>query len=257
MRALFVLIFLSSFLDISAQSHKSNLLYQSDKVKIYAMEENMKEFSNAELYLDTLMVKKDTSEILVNFTFKNYKLGAQSIMDSNNLCANSPDGQHIHFIQDKDPYVALYNGGHKFRAQPGHHVFLAFLSRSYHLSLKHPKSYLIHEYTIGNAKDNFNEKKPHLFYSRPKGTYVNKDTAEILIDYYLINCNLSEKGFKVKVNIDDKHIFTVDKWTPLIVKGLQVGEHHLELTLLDKKGKAIQNSINTGKRKFILSMNPK
>lgn len=257
MKSLILLCFALLSVKLQAQSHKTNLLYQSDKVKIYSMQENMDEFANAEISLDTLLVKKDTSEVLVNFTFKNYRLGVQTSRDSSNICANSGDGQHIHFIQDKDPYVALYNGGHKFKAQPGHHVFLAFLSRSYHLSLKHPKSFLIHEYAIGNAKDDFNENKPHLFYSRPKGTYVNKDTSEILIDYYLINCVLSEKGYKVKVNIDDKHLVTVDKWTPLIVKGLNSGEHTIELTLMDKKGRAVNNRFNTGKRKFILSMNPK
>lgn len=242
---------------LAAQSHKTKLLYQLGKVKIYAFEENKSEFSNAILYIDTFILKHDSTEILVNFGFKNYKLGVQSSVDSSNLCANSGDGQHIHFIHDKDPYTALYTGAHKFKASPGHHVFLAFLSRSYHLSLKHKKSYLIHEYNVGVGKDDFNEKKPHLFYSRPKGTYVGKDTSQILIDYYLINCELSQKGYKVKVKIDDKYELVTEEWTPLIVEGLNIGEHSLELTLIDKKGRPINNQYNKSKRKFILAMNPK
>lgn len=256
MRLLFLFLLLLN-LQSYAQSHKTNLLYQLGKVKVSAFDENLKEFSTASLYLDTLLIKHDTSEVLLSFGFNNYTLGVQSNIDSENLCANSKDGQHIHFIQDGEPYTALYNGAHKIKAVNGHHVFLAFLSRSYHLSLKQPQAYVLKEYTIRSGKDDFDERKPHLFYSRPKGTYVGKDTAEVLIDFYLVNATLSEKGYKVKVNIDDKHIFTLTRWTPLVVSGLNTGEHTLELTLMDKKGRPIQNNYNKGKRKFILAMNPK
>ncbi|MBK7959063.1 MAG: hypothetical protein IPK03_13795 [Bacteroidetes bacterium] len=246
-----------SFSMLFAQEEKQLKIAEFGRVKVYKVIEDIKSFEKAYLRLDTLLMKQDSSQLMANFETRNFQLGADTKKPSNNLCANSDKGQHIHFILDNEPYTALYTGNNIFKSTPGHHVLLAFLARSYHQSLKLPNTFLVKEYTIGKAEDDFKEKKAHLFYSRPKGTYVDVDTASILIDYFLLNTVLSPKGNKVQIELDSDIKFTVDSWTPLAVNGLNVGEHQLKLTLVDKKGLPINSKFNGVTRKFILANSPK
>lgn len=246
-----------SMLVLFAQEEKQIKIAEFGKVKVYKIIEDTKPFEKAFLRLDTLLMKQDSTQLMANFETRNFQLGADTKKPNSNVCANSDKGQHIHFILDNEPYTALYTGNHIFKSSPGHHVMLAFLARSYHQSLKLNNTFLIKEYTVGKAEDDFKEKKSHLFYSRPKGTYVDADTASILIDYFLLNTTLSAKGNKVQVELDSDIKFTVDAWTPLAVNGLNVGEHQLKLTLIDKKGQPINSKFNGVSRKFILAKSPK
>jgi len=54
------------------------------------------------------------------------------------MCANSGKGQHIHLIIDNEPYAAKYEAEFEYDVADGTHYLLAFLSRSYHESIKHP-----------------------------------------------------------------------------------------------------------------------
>jgi hypothetical protein len=193
------------------------------------------------------------------FTFevKNYQLGAQTPDASQKMCANSAKGQHIHFIMDDAPYVASYSPKVAADMKPGHHVLLAFLSRSYHESLKHKKSYLLEEFNVGpGTTDNFDGNAPHIFYSRPKGEYVgDQETKRVMLDFYLVNCDLSENGYKVRATINGK-VFTIAKWQPYIIEGLPLGESKVKLELLDKKGELVKSPFNGVERAFTLKAEP-
>ena len=63
-------------------------------------------------------------------------------------------------------------------------VVLAFLSRSYHESVKNKNAYILTE--IGD-NNNTNLSDQFLFYSRPKGKYSGNDTKNLLLDFYLVN----------------------------------------------------------------------
>ncbi|RME01486.1 MAG: phosphopeptide-binding protein, partial [Bacteroidetes bacterium] len=75
------------------------------------------------------------------FTFtvtgESYKLGAQTPDAPQKMCANSAKGQHIHLIIDNQPYVAKYTNEFEYDVPDGEHYILAFISRSYHESIKH------------------------------------------------------------------------------------------------------------------------
>ncbi len=192
-----------------------------------------------------------------NFDVKNYELGTQTPDADQKLCANSAKGQHIHFILDNAPYVASYIPQIVQDVKPGHHVLLAFLSRSYHESLKHKKAYILKEFNVGkDVKDNFNEKGPHLFASRPKGEYVgDKEIKRVMLDFYLVNCTLSEKGYKVKATIDGTD-FILTKWQPYIIEGLPKGENKIKLELLDKNGYSVASPFNGAERTIQLKTEP-
>ncbi|MES2621828.1 MAG: phosphopeptide-binding protein [Bacteroidota bacterium] len=241
-------------LSLSAQSQE--VAQDFGDAKVYELL-GSPEFSNAELQLATPLNEATLKEgeNTFDFTVKNFQLGAQTPDAGKNMCANSSKGQHIHFIMDNAPYVASYSPKIVSDMKPGHHVLLAFLSRSYHESIKTKKAHLIREFNVGpDAKDDFNEKAPHIFFSRPKGEYVGEnENRKIMLDFYLINCNLSPKGYKVRATVDDKE-FMLTKWAPYIIEGLKFGGHKVKLELLDKDNKLVKSPFNGVERSFNLTI---
>ena len=185
------------------------------------------------------------------FDVKNYQLGAQTPDASQKMCANSAKGQHIHFIMDDAPYVASYSTKVGFDVKPGPHVLLAFLSRSYHESIKHKNAYILAEFnTNGGQHDDFDAKAPHVFLSRPKGEYIGpNETGKVMLDFYLVNCDLSPNGYKVRATINGTP-FTLTKWEPYLIEGLPMGESKVKLELLDKTGALVKSPFNGKERTF-------
>jgi hypothetical protein len=223
--------------------------------------DNPKTFLNAKLELDqSLFAGKemlDTGKTTFKFKVENYTLGAQTPDAGTQVCANSAKGQHIHFILDNKPYQASYSPDITTRLTPGHHVLLAFLSRSYHESLKAHSAYIVKEFNVAKkSPDQFDEKAPHIFFSRPKGEYVGaKETKRVLLDFYLINCTLSDKGYKVKATIDGAE-FTLTKWEPYFIEGLPLGDHKIKLELVDKNNKRVESEYNGTERSIKLLSEP-
>jgi len=186
------------------------------------------------------------------FNVVNYQLTAQTDT-AMKTCANSAQGQHIHFILNDKPYTALYKPERDTALADGHYVCMAFLSRSYHESIKHQSAYALSQFDIGSKKgDSVDLTKPLLIYSRPKGVYKGKDTKKILLDFYLVNADLSETGNKVIVTLNGTVSDTLKEWTGYLIKGLPMGENAIKLELVDKDGKLIPGPYNSVERKFIL-----
>jgi len=254
----YIVLLFAAVLTTTVFAQTGKPLFEKGGIKIYAADKSA-DFPDAELHLSspvtgaTIAEGKDT----FNFEVKNYTLGAQTPDADQKLCANSAKGQHIHFILDNAPYFASYNSQIVQDVKSGHHVLLAFLSRSYHESLKHKKAYILKEFNVGkDAKDNFNEKSAHLFFSRPKGEYVGeKEVKRVMLDFYLVNCELSEKGYKVRATINGtEFIFT--KWQPYFIEGLPLGANKIKLELLDKKGEPVKSPFNGAERIITLKTEP-
>ena len=58
-------------------------------------------------------------------------------------------------------------------------IILAFLSRSYHESVKNKNAFVL----IQTGGNNTNLNNEFMFYSRPKGTYKNDNTEKVLLDF--------------------------------------------------------------------------
>jgi len=190
------------------------------------------------------------------YQIKNYELKANSKNNLTGICANSKDGQHIHVIVDNKPYTAIYNPEHRLQEDSGSHLVLSFLSRSHHQSIKYKSAFKLQQVDLGKQTKKYNLKQTYLFYSRPKGVYVGEDTKNILLDFYLVNTQLSASGHKVRVTIDNQHIFTVIKWCPYLIEGLAVGDHTIRLELLNARNKPIANPLLPVERKFSIQVNP-
>lgn len=186
-----------------------------------------------------------------------YELGLQTPDAEAKMCANSAQGQHIHLIIDNAPYAAKYESDFDYDIADGEHYLLAFLSRSYHESIKTKEASTVQKIQVANKSITNSEAvtSPMLFYSRPKGTYVGeKDTKKVMLDFYLANVELGP-AYKVKAEINgEEHI--LDKWQPYYIEGMEMGENTIKLTLIDKDGNPVNAPLNPVTRTFTLKEDP-
>ncbi|WP_020535764.1 hypothetical protein [Lewinella cohaerens] len=183
-----------------------------------------------------------------------YELGAQTNDAEQKMCANSAKGQHIHLILDNEPYVAKYEAQFDYTISEGEHYVLAFLSRSYHESIKHAEASRVTKTTIDKTGKTTSWEpvtEPMLFYSRPKGTYTGKDTENLMLDFYLANVTLGD-DYKVKAEVAGE-TFMIDTWQPYFLKGMPMGEHTVTLTLVDAEGKTVDTPLNPVSRTITLA----
>ena len=191
------------------------------------------------------------------FNVNNYTLGAQTPDANDLMCANSADGQHIHLIFDTEPYAAKYESIFNYEKPDGRYYMLAFLGKSYHESIKTPNAFVAHRVSI---RDNSiyawsDIKDPMLFYSRPKGTYVGKDTEKVMLDFYLLNCTLEGQAYKVLAEINgEQHL--ISKWQSYYIEGLPYGENTVKLTLIFNSGEVAPTRLNPVERTFTLKKDP-
>lgn len=222
------------------------------------------DFPDASLGIANMQVAKqgnDSVKLTVSFDVKNYELKSQTSDAGSKQCANSKEGQHIHFILDNKPYVALYEPKHEVTLPlNSEHYLLSFLSRSYHESVKHKNAAVLAHFRIdgnGRLEKLPDAASPMLFYSRPKGDYLGKDTANVMLDFYPALATLGN-DYKVKADISNesngRHAsFTLDKWEPKFIEGLGTGNCSVTLTLVDKDGTPVPGDFSTVTRKFRLA----
>ncbi len=203
------------------------------------------EYENASLNIKSIEMGDEKSKF--SFNIENYDLGIQTSKDFDYQLANSAKGQHIHFIVNNGPYSAHYIDSFSKDFEKESNVILAFLSRSYHESVKNKNAFILTQ--VGENQVDL--KSEFLFYSRPKGTYKGADTERLLLDFYLVNTEISSSGNKVRATIQDKE-FILDEWAPYYIKGLPKGEINIKLELIDSSGNLIETPFNPSIRKVIL-----
>lgn len=222
------------------------------------------EFENAELTLrnaNATLIGKDSTKVAFAFDVKNYNLKNQTSDAANKQCNNSDKGQHIHFIMDNKPYVALYEPKHEITlAKNSEHYLMCFLSRSYHESIKTKGAAFVFHFKIdenGKLVKLDEPKTPMLFYSRPKGDYLGKDTTNLLLDFYVWNASLGN-DFKVKANFKNETTgqskeATIDTWQAMFIEHMGTGKASVSISLTDKDGKAIEGPMTSATRNIQLA----
>lgn len=189
------------------------------------------------------------TDMEVRFELKNYELPGEG------------PGPHIHVIIDNQPYVPDYDASKPFKVtglSPGPHTLRAFPSRPWHESIKAPKAFALTHFFVGaktsgkNLPNWADPKKPLLTFSRPKGNYAGEDAKNIMIDFWLSNAKLGPKDYSVKMILDGQ-AETITKWAPIWKAGLADGPHKIQLDLLDKKGRPVENAFNHTEREFTVN----
>jgi len=213
------------------------------------------DFPTAKLSLTTNPEVSADGTHTLKFDVSNYELGAQTTQPA--PLANSAKGQHIHFIVDNGPYSAHYEPTVETDklSEDGNHVILAFLSRSYHESVKNNTSFVVTQVKTGDSDaPEADLSATHMFYSRPKGIYKGEDTKKLLLDFFLLNVDggLSKDGYKVRAKINGEEFILTD-WVPYIIEGLPMGEVSISLDLLDAAGEVVPGPFNSVTRTVTLA----
>ncbi|MDX2304250.1 MAG: phosphopeptide-binding protein [Microscillaceae bacterium] len=236
--------------EVASTEEQETLKPNSSKPKYIFTEVYSQEFPEAGIRLNNLQEgqKLPTGKFFFNFSTHHYELGKNTVDAPEKVSINAPEGQHIHLILDNSPYrpqseITLDEGGH---------VLLAFLCRSYFISLKNKEAFVLRTFTAGNAKaPNFDPKGAHLFYHQPKADNRLAPGDQLLLDFYLINTTLAPNGNKVRATINgEKHL--IEKWTAYSIAGLENGDISIKLELIDKDGLLIEGPFNVVERTVTL-----
>ncbi|MFD2697733.1 hypothetical protein ACFSQ0_06985 [Mesonia sediminis] len=241
--------------ELKDTQEKEEVTIVTDDIKLTKLQ-NSPKFKNAKLQ----MIAPETNTLeagdnIFSFQVENYKLGVPTENAQDLGLANSKKGQHVHFILNNNPYSAHYEEQFSKNLEAGEHTVLAFLSRSYHESVKNKNAFVLKKLSVGEIKPenqlDINLNNPHMFYSRPKGSYSGKDNERILLDFYLVNANLSKEEYKIKAKINGQE-FIITEWAPYLIEGLKMGENTIELNFLDKDNNMVASPYNPVKRTIIL-----
>lgn len=213
-------------------------------------------YENAKLNLGSVDVEQTEEGFNAKFDFEvsEYELGVQTEGADTRGIANSGKGQHIHFIVNNGPYSAHYSPAFEKPMEEGNYVLLAFLSRSFHESVKNPDAFWIDAVTVGDPEETMEVdfSAPHMFYSRPKGTYSGADTKKVMLDFYLLNTSISEDGNKVRATINGEE-FLITEWKPMYINNAPLGELKVKLELIDADGNPIPGPYNVVERTVTLA----
>lgn len=224
-------------------SENTKAIMEKDGLKVYEAPSEI-EYPTARLELRDPIGEKLNAEVTkFDFAVLDYQLKGQTKSEKTKTLANSEQGQHIHFILNNAPYQAKYEPSFEAELMEGNNVVLAFLSKSFHESVKTKTAYFFHNFYVGEGKGDFDENAPHLFYSRPKGEYKMSKAKQLLFDFYLLNAELSANGNQVKLTIDDTE-FMINDWKAYLVEGLELGEHTFRIELVDQDGNMIDGPFN-------------
>ncbi len=221
---------------------ESEAVIENEGIRLRAVQAE-REFPSASLKLIEPNEKIDQGgSKAFRFEVENFELGVQTEGDRSEQLENSEKGQHIHFILNNGLYSAHYSDSFEKELVEGNNVILAFLSRSYHESVKGSEAFIFKNIAVGEDNILFDLQSPHLIYSRPKGSYSAKKD-KLLLDFYLINAKLAPNGMKVRAKIDQAE-FILSSWQPYIIEGLEKGSHTIRLQLIDSDGRVVPGPFN-------------
>lgn len=213
---------------------------------------------------------KNSLPIRMVVIVSNYSLGEDSAFQRTQEIYNWDIGQSIRVVIDNRPFFAkitqqiapFEEEGIYFQSifefylpqdlAEGSHVLRAYLVRSYGESLKNPFSFdaVTFYYKDKKKLSEVDLNAPYLTYNEPAVNHSYDDNKPILLDFYVKNCKLSQNGYKVKLIIDKKDIYFLDKWSPYYIFGLRKGIHQLRLQLMDSNNKLVSGKFNDIKAQF-------
>ncbi len=258
MKYLFIVIIASFFVSSCNQPTKDapSTVQVTKDVKRTILKYEVSDWPSSPSYENAMISSLSYAKGVFNFNVENFDLGAQTSDAETKMCANSGKGQHIHLIVDDLPYAAKYESNFEHDISDGEHYILAFLSRSYHESIKKLETHLVAKVTTKDKSITSAEgvTRPMIFYSRPKGTYVGKDTENIMLDFFLINPKIGSHHY-VEADINGE-VHRLEKWAPYSLKGLPMGENTITLTLKHKNGTIVDAPLNPVSRTFMLKPDP-
>jgi hypothetical protein len=184
-----------------------------------------------------------------------FSLGSDSQFERADEIAVSKLGQTVHVVIDQLPYFPVngpainpfneegyfYNTSYKFEVpfslKEGIHTACIFFCRSFGESLKGDGVFKSTYFYIGSKTGSpvLDLSKPYLIYNEPSDQLNLTTEQPILLDFYVVNCELTPDGYQVELTIDGDVIRMISSWQPYYIYGLTKGTHTIRLQLMDGK----------------------
>ena len=178
--------------------------------------------------------------------------------------ATAVGSSHVHLILDNRPYKPIYDpkvpvhlneltGGEAIAE--GQHVLVAFPSRANHESVKTKDALFITQFWVGKKVTATTDlKKPMLIYSRPKGDYKGAMASHIIVDFQLLNTDLTDKKSHVNVTVSGPGADTpltakvTEFGPPLYIENARTGSYSIKMELVDNDEKVLPGPWNSTTR---------
>lgn len=176
-------------------------------------------------------------------------------------------GQTLNFIIDDQPpfsvgdeVLNVFDGSENYfedlitvtvpwALEKGEHLLRIFPARSFDEGLKGEGAFVSRIfYFQEQGSPVYDLKAPFITYNQPYGKFKYARGAPILLDFYVVNCELSSDGYKVKLSIDDRSEKVISLWVPYYIYGLPVGTHKVRLELLDQNGAVVSGKLTSVER---------
>lgn len=217
---------------------------------------------------------KKSSPVKGQIVLEGIALGVDTEQPRKREIWNDSEGQSLHVFIDNQPYFSVNEAlidalddvqdyfeqtaefEIPFKLQPGAHVIRTFPVRSYNESIKSDGAFAATVFYFQEAKNNpkIDLSQPYLTYNEPQGEYDydRKNLQPILLDFYVINCELSKDGYKVRLTIDNDNQRILTSWQPYYIYGLKKGQHKIRLELLDPQNKSVSGPFNDVTRTIVI-----
>ena len=178
----------------------------------------------------------------LEFNVLGFNLGELTTDQNNKNYVVSPYGQHLTLQQINSNEKKFGTTKVTFDFESGNNYILAYLSRSYNMSLKGEKSSVFFNVNLNENGSSIstNTTDTALFYVEPRGTFINSRTNKVLLDFYVANISLGEKSNYVSATINNQE-FKLYNWKPYWIYGLPVGSHKIKIGLRNKNGKPLKS----------------
>jgi hypothetical protein len=203
--------------------------------------------------------------VWVQFRIDGYALGAgSSQFERAGELAISKMGQTVRVVIDNlpsfqinqpaiDPFdeaTFYYDTSYKFEVpfqlKPGMHTIRMFPVRSFGESLKGDQTLAATSFYVCSEENNgkLNLSSPYIIYNEPSSHMYLEEEKPVLLDFYVVNTELSADGYKVRLTLDGTVNRTITTWQPYYIYGLSKGRHVVQLELLDSANRVVPGAFN-------------
>lgn len=179
-----------------------------------------------------------------------------------------PQGAYVQLVFDNVPFRPVTDPKEKVQLKDltkdrkapveGEHILAAYVALPNHEVVKGDKAVVVRSFWIGKkSQSTWNwSSDPLLVLARPHGTYEGEAAKQIVVDFFVVNAELGDKQYSVRVKLKGPGIkdeglqrFFTD-WKPLLVWSPTDGTYTIEAELLDAKGEVAAVPWNPTTRAF-------
>jgi hypothetical protein len=184
---------------------------------------------------------------------------------------SQPEGSYLQFILDNVPAKPITDPKQKVMLSElteagkpiaeGEHILALYVARKNHELIKGPNSVAVRRFWVGKKTDStWNWSKDAIMVQGPPvGTFDGDGALEILSDFFVLNAELGNKKYSVRLTLngpgikDEGLMRYLTEWRPVVIWSPGDGEHTLKAELLTPEGATAPVPWNPTVRKFTVT----